>query len=64
MSNLKSLKTNGLIILIKDDKQVVQVINEIAPEHLEMNVKNKTPIKRVNEFNIYSIKKVCLRISK
>ena len=37
---LKSLKTNGLIILIKDDKQIAQVINEIAPEHLEMNVKN------------------------
>ena len=37
---LKSLKTNGLIILIKDDKQITQVINEIAPEHLEMNVKN------------------------
>ena len=37
---LRSLKTNGLIILIKDDKQITQVINEIAPEHLEMNVKN------------------------
>ena len=37
---LRSLKTNGLIILIKDDKQIIQVINEIAPEHLEMNVKN------------------------
>ena len=37
---LRSLKTNGLIILIKDDKQITQVINEIAPEHLEMNIKN------------------------
>ena len=29
-----------------------------------MNVKNKTPIKRVKELNTYSRKKVFLRISK
>ena len=30
----------------------------------KINVKNKTPIKRVKELNMYSKKKVCLRISK
>ncbi len=35
-----SLKKNGLIIFVKSDKQILNIINEIAPEHLEINVKN------------------------
>ena len=37
---LKSLKKNGLIIKVYSDKQIIEVINEIAPEHLELNIKN------------------------
>ena len=36
----KSLKNHGLIVLCKNDKQIVDVVNEIAPEHLEINVIN------------------------
>ena len=36
----KSLTKNGLIIKIKSDKQIIDVINEIAPEHLELNISN------------------------
>ena len=36
----KSLKHNGLIIKAYSDKQIVDIINEIAPEHLELNIKN------------------------
>ena len=36
----KSLKNHGLIVLCKNDKQIIDVINEIAPEHLEINVSN------------------------
>ncbi len=36
----KSLKKHGLIILCKNDNQIVDVINEIAPEHLELNISN------------------------
>ena len=36
----KSLRANGLIIKVYNDKQIVNVINEIAPEHLELNIKN------------------------
>ena len=36
----KSLKKNGLIIKVYSDQQIVNVINEIAPEHLELNIKN------------------------
>ena len=36
----KSLVKNGLIILSKNDKQTVDIINEIASEHLELNIKN------------------------
>ena len=37
---LKSLKKHGLIILCKNDKQIIEVINECAPEHLEVNLSN------------------------
>ncbi len=37
---IKSLKKHGLIILCQNDNQIIEVINEIAPEHLELNVSN------------------------
>ncbi len=37
---LKSLKKNGLIVFAKTDKQIIEAINEVAPEHLEINVSN------------------------
>ena len=37
---IKSLKKHGLIILCQNDKQIIDVSNEIAPEHLELNVTN------------------------
>ncbi len=37
---LKSLKNNGLIVLAQTDKQMIEAINEVAPEHLEINVSN------------------------
>jgi len=36
----KSLIANGFLININSDKKIVDVINKIAPEHLELNVKN------------------------
>ncbi len=36
----KSLLKNGLIIKVYNDKQIIESINEIAPEHLELNIKN------------------------
>ena len=36
----KSLKNNGLIVYAQNDKHIVDTINEVAPEHLELNVKN------------------------
>ena len=32
----KSLKKNGLLILVKSNKQIIEVINMISPEHLEL----------------------------
>jgi len=37
---VRSLKKNGLIINVKNDRQILDVINEIAPEHLEINLEN------------------------
>ena len=36
----KSLKRHGLVILCKNDNQIIEVVNEVAPEHLELNVSN------------------------
>jgi len=45
----KSLLINGLIIKVYNDKQIIDSINEIAPEHLELNLKNyKKLINKIN----------------
>ncbi len=52
----RSLLTNGLIIKVYNDKQIIDSINEIAPEHLELNLKNyKKLIKK-----IYNAGSVCI----
>ena len=52
----KSLRNNGLILLAKNDKQIVDLINEIAPEHLELNVYNY-----MNYLNkIYNAGSICI----
>jgi len=36
----KSLFSNGILIHMNSDQKIIEVINKIAPEHLELNVKN------------------------
>ena len=36
----KSLVNNGILLYIKSDEKIIEVVNKIAPEHLELNVKN------------------------
>ena len=36
----KSLMSNGIFICVNSDKQIINIINKIAPEHLELNIKN------------------------
>ena len=36
----KSLISNGILIYINSDKKIIDVTNKIAPEHLELNIKN------------------------
>ena len=36
----KSLMSNGILMHIGSDKKIIDVVNIIAPEHLELNVKN------------------------
>jgi len=51
---ISSIKKNGLIVKTNNDKQIIDVINEIAPEHLEINVKNYSKYSR-KIFNAGSI---------
>ena len=36
----RSLMNNGILMYINSDKKIIDVVNRIAPEHLELNVKN------------------------
>ena len=36
----KSLINNGILMHISSDSKIVNIINKIAPEHLELNIKN------------------------
>ena len=36
----KSLMNNGILMHISSDKKIIDAVNNIAPEHLELNVKN------------------------
>ena len=52
----KSLINNGILTHISSDKKIIDVINKIAPEHLELNVKNyKSFIPK-----IYNAGSICL----
>ena len=39
----KSLLNNGILIYANSDKKILEIINKIAPEHLELNIKNYKP---------------------
>jgi len=39
----KSLNTNGILMNIGSKKKIIDVINKIAPEHLELNINNYKP---------------------
>ena len=52
----KSLINNGILIHITSDKKIIEIVNKIAPEHLELNVKNyKSFITK-----IYNAGSICL----
>ena len=36
----KSLFRHGILIHVNSDKKIIEIINKIAPEHLELNIKN------------------------
>ena len=45
----KSLELNGILIRAYSNKQIIDIINMIAPEHLELNIRNyKNILKKIN----------------
>ena len=43
-----SILTNGALIHITSDQKIIDVVNKIAPEHLELNIKNyKNVVKKI-----------------
>jgi len=43
-----SLFGNGILIYMRSDQKIIDTVNKIAPEHLELNIKNyKTIVKKI-----------------
>ena len=52
----RSLFNNGILMHIASDKKIIETVNQIAPEHLELNIKNyKSFISK-----IYNAGSICL----
>ena len=44
----KSLLNNGILVHVSSDKKIIDIVNKIAPEHLELNIKNyKSVVKKI-----------------
>ena len=44
----KSLINNGILLHLSSDKKIIEIVNRIAPEHLELNIKNyKSFVKKI-----------------
>ncbi len=52
----KSLMSNGILMYINSDKKIIETVNKIAPEHLELNVKNY----RLFNSKIYNAGSICM----
>jgi histidinol dehydrogenase len=45
----KSITNNGILMYINSDNKIVEIVNKIAPEHLELNLKNyKSLLPKIN----------------
>jgi len=36
----KSIMSNGILMFVSSEKKIIEIVNKIAPEHLELNIKN------------------------
>ena len=52
----KSLKNHGLLVFCQNDKQIIDIVNEVAPEHLELNISNYK--KYISQ--IYNAASICI----
>ncbi|MDC3007855.1 histidinol dehydrogenase [Candidatus Pelagibacter sp.] len=44
----KSLNNNGILMYVSNDNKITEIVNKIAPEHLELNIKNyKSVVSRI-----------------
>ena len=45
----KSIMSNGILMYINSEKKIIETVNKIAPEHLELNIKNyKSIVSKIN----------------
>ena len=45
----KSIMSNGILMFVSSEKKIIEIVNKIAPEHLELNIKNyKSLLSKIN----------------
>ena len=45
----KSIMNNGILMFVSSEKKMIEIVNKIAPEHLELNIKNyKSLLSKIN----------------
>ena len=45
----KSIMSNGILMFVSSEKKIIEIVNKIAPEHLELNIKNyKSLLSNIN----------------
>ncbi|MFL2901911.1 MAG: histidinol dehydrogenase [Candidatus Pelagibacter sp.] len=45
----KSIMSNGILMFVGSEKKIIEIVNKIAPEHLELNIKNyKSLLSKIN----------------
>jgi len=45
----KSIMNNGILMFVSSEKKIIEIVNKIAPEHLELNIKNyKSLLSKIN----------------
>ena len=55
-----SLINNGILIHMSSDQKIIDTVNKIAPEHLELNIKNyKNIVRKIKNSGSICLGKIC-----
>ena len=54
----KSIKNYGAIIIVRNSKEIIDIVDRIAPEHLEIKVNNPEAIEKEFQMQVLYFRKI------